>query len=126
MARQTVRVLIPRNTGDLLKLGQSVYNKHNNDGAASPLSNMADYNWIETAPKLAQAVQMQAQVDGFRKQAEMLQEQIDALSKDVKGSVTGSRDVLLGINKKSPKKLGDWGFTVDDSPKAKSATPTKS
>lgn len=34
--------------------------------------------------------------------------------------VTSARDILLGLNKGNEKKLGDWGFVVDDSP-----TPAK-
>ena len=59
------------------------------------------------------------EADALRKQAEQIQKQIDLLAVDVKASVTGSRDILLGVYKKNPKKLGDWGYGVDDSPKGK-------
>ena len=32
--------------------------------------------------------------------------------------VTALRDILLAKNKTNPKVLGEWGFEVDDSPKA--------
>ena len=39
--------------------------------------------------------------------------------------VTSARDILLGLNKGNEKKLGDWGFVVDDSPApAKAKKPT--
>jgi hypothetical protein len=119
MARSPIRITIPRNTGELLKLADLIYARHKQDGDSSPLKSMEDYNWSETSDKLKQAKELQDQVEALRKQAEGLQAQIDALAIDVKGSVTGSRDVLLGVYKKNPKKLGDWGYEVDDSPKAK-------
>lgn len=125
MARSPIRVNIPRNTGELLKLADLVFTKHTADGAGSPLNSMEDYKWSDTAGKLSQAKTLQTQVEALRKQAEQIQAKIDALAVDVKGSVTASRDVLLGSFKKNPKKLGDWGYVVDDSPKAKKTAAAK-
>jgi hypothetical protein len=36
-----------------------------------------------------------------------------------------SRDVLTGIYRKNMKRMGDWGFTVDDTPKATAASKAK-
>lgn len=119
MARSPIRVTIPRNTAELLKLADLIYARHKQDGESSPLKSMEDYNWSETSDKLKQATTLQTQIEALRKQVEQIQAGIDLLAVDVKGSVTASRDVLLGVYKKNPKKLGDWGYEVDDSPKAK-------
>jgi len=34
-------------------------------------------------------------------------------------SVKASRDTLVGVYNSNPKKLGDWGFVVNDTPQAK-------
>ena len=43
------------------------------------------------------------------------------LMKDVPELVRASRDLLKAINKKNPRKLGEWGFEVNDRQNAKPA-----
>jgi len=50
---------------------------------------------------------------------ENLFKQRDLLVASIDATVKASRDLLLGKFSKNPKKLGDWTFVVDDSPKAK-------
>ncbi|WP_207896533.1 hypothetical protein [Flaviaesturariibacter flavus] len=49
----------------------------------------------------------------------------DLLMGDIDGIIASSRDVLKGVHKKNPKRLGEWGFTVDDTPKQKKSTITQ-
>jgi len=39
--------------------------------------------------------------------------------------VKASRDLLLAVYRDNPKILGEWGFVVDDSVRAKKAAATK-
>jgi hypothetical protein len=43
----------------------------------------------------------------------------DLLMEPVKGTLLSSRDLLTGIMRSNMKRLGDWGFTVNDTPKPK-------
>ncbi len=122
MANSQYKVVIPTNPEKLLKLAEKVRNKHNLDGATSPLAAMSDYNWTDTSHDLDAALLLQTQIEEIRKESEKLTKDRDVLIANVKPSVTGSRDVLLGANKKNPKKLGDWGYEVNASTPKKGGT----
>jgi hypothetical protein len=49
----------------------------------------------------------------------------DLLIKSISETVLASRDVLTGVYRENMKRMGDWGYTVDDTPKTKKI-PTKS
>ena len=114
------RINIPKNPGDKIKLAKAIKTKHTAAGAASPLNglDMADFgNKTDTADTENQ------NADKFYKAAEKATQDRDlALGGDnpPKGTVDwylrAARDVLGGLNKGNEKKLGDWGFEVDDSP----------
>jgi hypothetical protein len=40
----------------------------------------------------------------------------DAMLKPISETVKASRDLLMGVYRSSPKKLGEWGFMVSDNP----------
>ena len=119
MAKQTLRIPIPTTTSELIKLGKAIHKKHVADGAASPLKAMEDYSWDAVAADLTAAEALHTQAEEHRKKAEELYRERDAKIPNVKGAITSSRNILKGIHAKNPKKLGDYGFTVDDTPKAK-------
>ena len=123
MAKQTLRIPIPTTTSELIKLGKAIHKKHLADGAVSPLKAMEDYNWDAVAADLTAAEALHTQAEEHRKKAEELYRERDAKIPNVKGAITSSRNILKGIHAKNPKKLGDYGFTVDDTPKAKKAVP---
>jgi hypothetical protein len=52
MKNFTVRIVIPTNVGELLKLATLVYKKHQADGANSYLHSLEDYKWDEVGPNL--------------------------------------------------------------------------
>src|SRR5436305_15051050 len=118
MAKENVRVQIPTNPTELLKLTNLIYQKHTNDGAASPLKELEDDNWTDKVSKIADALELDAAVKKMEKDLENLYAQRNALIEPVKKTVLASRNLLLGKYSKSPKKLGDWHFVVDDSAKA--------
>lgn len=121
MAKKNVRITIPTNPTELLNLAKSIYTKHTDDGADSPLNQLEDDNWADNGPKIADALDLDAQTKQLEKALENLYAQRNLLLDPVKKTVLASRDLLSGKFSKNPKKLGDWGFVVDDSPKASKA-----
>ena len=125
MAKNNVRVKIPRNPEDLLALATDVYSKHISDSSTSALNSLADYNWTDNGAKIAQAQALQDKAKQMERDLEGLYNQRDLLLAPVDLTVKASRDLLLSIYKANYKKLGDWGFEVDDSPKPKKEKATK-
>lgn len=123
MPNPNVRVKIPTNPTELLKLAALIYAKHTADGAASRLKALDDYTWELHGDKVAQAQVLDAEATQMEKDLEEKYKQRDLLLAPVDATVKSSRDLLLGAYKKNYKKLGDWGFEVDDTPKAKKTTP---
>ena len=127
------RVSIPTNPDDLIVLAKSIGTKHAADGAGSPLTalNMADMGAKTTTAD----TQNQASATLYRDAETATQNRDIALgaSKSTQGTVNfyvaAVRDMLLGLYKGNEQKLGDWGFTVDQSsqasakPAAKAKTP---
>ena len=114
-----MRVVIPKNPDDLIKLSKGIGDKHTADGAGSPLAslNMADF----TAKTATADAQNQASAKLYRDAEKATQNRDLALGGDrttqgtVNYYVAAVRDMLLGIYKGNEQKLGDWGFTVDQS-----------
>ena len=117
MAKYNYRIKIPKNPAELIKLAKKIFAKHEADGDKSPLKLMKKYSWEEVGPELIQCSEYQDQVESLEKQLEELYRKRDALLVQVDGAVKGSRDTLLGLNRDDPKSLGEYGFTVDDTPR---------
>jgi hypothetical protein len=115
MPNPNYRIIIPTSAKPLIDLAENVYKKHQSDGGQSPLSMMKSNNWETNGPKVAQALALHVQSEELKRQAESLTKQRDQLLADVKESVKGSRDVLLGIYRDNPRELGKWGYEVNDS-----------
>lgn len=112
------RIPISRNPAEILELAASVNKKHTELGAASPLTSMEDFNWRDVGPKLVEASATQERIDKLEKQLEELYGERDRHLPAIKGALASSRNVLKGIYAGNLKKLGEWGFTVDHTPKA--------
>lgn len=120
------RVIIPKNPDELIALAKSIGAKHTADGAGSPLTslNMADL----TVKTTTADTQNQASATAYRNAELATQNRDIALGADrstqgtVSYYVTAVRDLLLALNKGNEQKLGDWGFTVDQSPAARPKT----
>ena len=113
------RVIIPSNAEKLLALAKQVYQKHTADGDASPLKVLSDFNWEDNGPRIDEAEALNERAKSLLKEAERVFEQRDALLRPITGTVRSSSRTLKGIHRASPKRLGDWGFTVDDTPRSK-------
>jgi hypothetical protein len=115
MANSNFRVVIPSSAGELLSLASSVYKKHQELGATSPLSSMQSNKWETNGPTVATALGYQEQAEELKRQAEKLYKQRNLLLNPIKESVRASRDILLGIYRDNPKELGEWGYEVNSS-----------
>ncbi len=128
------RVIIPKNADDLIALAKAIGVKHTADGAGSVLAGL---NMTDLAAKATAAdTQNQASAKAYRDAELATQNRDNALGTDrstqgtVSYYVTAVRDLLLALNKGNEQKLGDWGFTVDQSAQsngnaAKSAAKVK-
>lgn len=114
MARTNFRVLIPTKISDQLDLAKRIYDKHTELGDNSPLKMLETNTWEENGPKIAECRALHDEAEALARRAEELYRKRDAMREGIMNSVKGSRDILTGVYRKSPKSLGDFGFTVDD------------
>lgn len=121
MVKQTLRIPIPRNVEEQLTLGTLIYKKHQADGATSVLKTMQDYKWDEMGPDLQPALDKHLEAESLRRKMEQAYKDRDRMIGDVEGSLKSTRDFLKGVYSKQPKKLGEYGYTVDDTPREKPA-----
>lgn len=110
------RVGIPINVQESLELADIIKNKHQADGQLSPLNALSDHSWSITGPQLEVCVQHHLKAEELRRQMELAYRERDALLKPISETVRASRDLLMGVYRSSPKKLGEWGFKVSDRP----------
>jgi hypothetical protein len=120
MAKNTKgRVNIPSSPSDLLTLAGLVYNKHLLDGSSSLLSHLEDSDWAVTGPKVAIAAQLHAEAEDLKRKMEDAYRERDKHLGEIKATVSNSAALLKAIYLKNPKKLGEWGFQIDDTVQAK-------
>lgn len=124
MAKHNIRVKIPRNAEHLLQLANTVYAKHMADAEKSPLNLLNDYNWQDNSLRMIQAQALQQQIRQTEKELDNLYRKRDTLLAPVNLTLKCSRDLLLGMYKANYKKLTEWGFEVDDTPKQKQPVTT--
>lgn len=120
MAKRTIgRINIPKDAGSILKLAEIVYAKHNQEGAASVLHSLDDYKWSEIGASIETALEQHKQAEEYKRKAEECYRERDKYLPNILGVVRSSKSLLKAIYSKNPKKLGEWGFNIDDSPKTK-------
>ena len=116
-----MRVEIPKNPKELLDLSIKVSAKHTADAAASPLNLLQDIDIAVESSKAAAALLKHNEAEDLRLQMEKAYKDRDFLMSNTATFVKNSRDLLTGMHRENMKRLGDWGFTVDHSAKAKKA-----
>jgi len=114
------RIPIPTNPGDIIKLAASIEAQHDELDKTSPLSML---DWEDTSPQIKEATAVQDKVDKMGKELEKLTQRRNNLVAPLGEFVRSARDVLSGVYRAEMKKLGDFGFRVDDSHKAKKNKP---
>lgn len=117
MAKQ-VRVQISKNAEKLLNLAELIAKKHLELGADSPL-NVLD--WDKQAENVKAGLELHKQAKEYERLAEQAHEQRNLLLTPLDDLVKQSRDLLKALYRAEPKKLGEFGFVVDESPKKKKA-----
>ena len=114
MPRKNFRVKIPTDPSERIKLAKAISAKHDDLGAASPLTDMEDE--ADYASALTSADAQDTIADRARKESETATGERNRHMPAVDGGVRARRDVLLGKYRSNPKKLTEFGFEVDDSP----------
>ncbi len=120
--KPSVRTPIPKNPGEQIKLAGKVYAKHKKDGTKSPLNAIDE--WDEVGPTISDAADAQDQIDAMEPALEKLYETRNNLLGPIMDVTRRSRGLLGSIYSKAPRTLGDWGYTVDDTPAKKAAKKT--
>lgn len=116
------KIVYPPKFEDRVTLVRAIKTKHDSyAGATSPLAPYLTQQTINigqdaTATNNAETFQT-TQLDA-RRDAEEETEQRDVKFNPVVDHLQGIGDFLMKLFSGSQKKLGEWGFTVDDSPKA--------
>ncbi len=119
MNRTSGRVSIPQNVGEMLALAASVYQKHQNEGEGSPLNNVDGLDWSAVGPTISQALEIHKEAEALRAQMEMAYRERDRYTPAISNALKISRNLLKAINQTNPKRIADWGFTIDDTVQAK-------
>lgn len=110
------RILIPTNVQEVLELAEIINAKHAADGATSPLNTLQDLKLTDIGPRLAACQQQHLKAEELRRQMELAYRERDVMLKPIAETIKASRDLLTGVYRTQPKRLGDWGFKVSDSP----------
>lgn len=110
------RVVISKNVEELLKLAKAVLKKHQALGKDSPLSML---RWGKVGPSIDKAIEQHKLAEKLRRDMEKAYESRDRKIPAIKDIMRRSRDLLKGIYRGEMRKLGDFGFTVDSSPRRK-------
>ena len=108
------RVSIPQNALELLTLANKVFTKHRSDAATSILNSMIDQNWNMSGPKIVECTALHNQAEALKAQMEQVYRQRDLLFPEIDSIVRDTRSFLKGVYSKNPKKLGEWGYEIDD------------
>lgn len=118
MAQTPGRVIIPRNPKDRLDLAQKVFDKHTADGTTSELNNMAaTYNWATAGAAIKPSQALHKRAEDLKGEMEKTYRERDTEMAPVDKHLMATAKYLKGKYADSPKKLSEWGFAIDDTPK---------
>lgn len=119
MTRTKGRIVISQNPKDNLDLAATIYAKHVELGAASPLNNLDDVDWSVTGPKVNPTLDYHKAAELHKGESEKNYRERDKTIPEIVEATRLSITLLKASFAKNPKKLADWGVSVDDTPKAK-------
>lgn len=119
---KTTRIEIPAASSELIALAGNIQTKHKADGKSSPLDGL---DWDHYDPLITKALALDKQIDELNKETEQLVQQRNLIEPDLSDFVRSSRDVLQGVYRQTLRKLLDWGFSVNDTPKTPVKTQAK-
>lgn len=104
-----MKITISQNVEELLALAEIIYQKHKAQGKTSPL---AVLDWQTQGPRIAEALTAHKRAEELKRLMEQAYEQRDAMLEPIDAIVRQSRDVLKGIYRSEPRKIGEFGFNV--------------
>lgn len=110
------RIKISQNPEELIDLAASVRKKHQSLGKNSPLGALP---WGKVGPSIDKALELHKQAEKLRRDMEKAYESRDKKLPAITDIIRRSRDILKGVYGSNLKNLGDFGFTVDSTPKRK-------
>jgi hypothetical protein len=118
MSRTKGRVVLSKNPKENLDLAKKVFEKHVALGTDSPLKLIEGVDWAVSGPKVAIASTAHEKAEFHKGESEKQYANRDALLPEVVDALKKSINLLKSIYSDNPKKLADWGISVDDTPKA--------
>lgn len=125
MPRTSGRINVSKNAEQLLKLAADVYAKHLAEGVNSPLKSLDDYNWDAIGLAIQPCLDLHKTAEMHKAKMEEAYRERDKTLPNIEEAVRGAKGILKAIYRKNPKKMGDWGFTIDDSPRTKRLSTEK-
>ena len=108
------RITIPTDPTEIITLAKAIHDKHVALGDNTPLGGI---KWDDIAPRIAQAGGFDDDADRLRKESEQSREKRDNLVPDLSDLVRSARDILSGTYRSELRRLEDFGYSVDDTPK---------
>jgi hypothetical protein len=124
MANTVGRVIIPGNPKDRLDLAQKVFDKHMADGAASELNNMAaQYNWGIAGGAIKPSQALHKKAEDLKGEMEKTYRERDTEMVPIDKHLKATAKYLKGKYSETPKKLSEWGFSIDDTPQKPKKKP---
>ncbi len=114
------RIIIPTAAADLIELAVEIQDQHTSLAKNSPLT-LPD--WEEASPQIKDASDVQDKINKMNKDLEKLVQRRNNLIDPIGHFVRSLRDILSGVYRSEMRKLGDFGFQVDDTPKQKKVKP---
>lgn len=111
-----IKVIIPGNAKEKLDLASKVDAKNTEMGVDSPLKSLT---WDVQGPKIAVALSYHEKGEAFLRQAEEMFEQRDIVIGPIDDLLRQSRDQLKVTYRNEPRKIGEFGYVVNDTPAKK-------
>lgn len=116
MSRRTSgRIVLPISAKGILDLAQKIYQKHLNDGSASPLHNMEGNPWNVMGPEVMYAQAKHEEAEDYRRKMEEAYRERDKHVPRYAELLRATAALLKALFRTNPKRLGEWSFDVDDS-----------
>ena len=115
------RITIPTDPTEIITLAKAIHDKHVALGDNTPLGGI---KWDAIASHITQAKGFDDDADRLRKESEQSREKRDNLLPGPTELVRSARDILSGTYRSELRRLEDFGYSVDDTPKrSPNATP---
>lgn len=109
----SVRIEVPRNPKEKIELSRRVFDADRSLGNTSPLKFL---NWTSQDANIAKALELHNKAEVLTRELEKIYKERDTLLVVIDDLVKQSRDVLKGIYRNEPFKLGEFGFNVNSTP----------